>query len=181
MADGHLSWISTSWSLVRRAHESASDDAEAARQLLFERYGGAVRRFLTAVLRDADTAEELTQEFALELIRGGFRHADPERGRFRDYVKSSLIHLVGKHRQRERRQPLPLSPTDPALTTELAAVEDNDAAFDRHWATNCSLVHGNRWPRPTRSSTPCCVCEWNIQNCVRRRWPSNSGVSWGDF
>jgi RNA polymerase sigma factor (sigma-70 family) len=132
MANDHLSWISTSWSLLRQAHEAAEDEAAAARQLLFERYGGAVRRFLTAVLCDSDAAEELTQEFAVELVRGGFRGANPERGRFRDYVKSSLIHLVGKHRRRKRRRPQLLSPENPALT-ELALAEDNDRNFDRHW------------------------------------------------
>lgn len=133
MADDHLSWISTSWSLVRRAHEAKTDDATAARQLLFERYGGAVRRFLTAVLRDADMAEDLAQEFALNLVRGGFRHAHPSRGRFRDYVKSSLFSLVSKHHRRERRRPWPVPPNSPMLTAEPTPATDGEEAFDRHW------------------------------------------------
>jgi RNA polymerase sigma factor (sigma-70 family) len=133
MADDHLSWITTSWSLVRRAHEGEPDDVTAARQLLFERYSGAVRRYLTSVLRDLDTVEELTQEFALELIRGGYRRADSRRGRFRDYVKSSLIYLVGKHRRCERRQPRPVSSNSPVLATKPAPAGDSEEAFDRHW------------------------------------------------
>src|SRR5688572_15010871 len=88
MSDTHLSAIATSWSLLRRAHDAPADDAAAARRLLIERYGGAVKRYLTSVLGNRDTAEELTQEFALDLVRGGFRRADPNRGRFRDYVKA---------------------------------------------------------------------------------------------
>lgn len=78
MSNDHLSRIATSWSLLGRALET-TDDAAAARQLLVERYGGTVRRFLTAVLRDADAADELTQVFALGLIRGGFGRADRSR------------------------------------------------------------------------------------------------------
>lgn len=132
----HLSAIATSWSLLRRAHEAPAEKAAAARRLLIERYGGAVRRYLTAVLRDADAAEDLAQEFALALVRGCFQRAEPGRGRFRDYVKLSLVHLVGKYRRRRRRQPRPIPADSPMLAAKPAPATDGDAVLDRHWRDN---------------------------------------------
>jgi RNA polymerase sigma factor (sigma-70 family) len=129
MSTERLSGIATSWTLLRAAYDAPPDDAQAARQLLIERYGGAARRYLTAVVRDPDVADDLSQEFALDLVRGGFRRADPARGRFRDYVKSALVHLVGKHRRRERRQPR--TGTDRA--DRPAPAGEAAASFDRHW------------------------------------------------
>lgn len=129
-----LSQISTAWTVLAQAHHGPSDDAAAARRLLVERYGGAVRGYLRAALDDPDAADDLAQQFALGLIQGDFRRADRARGKFRNYVKTSLFHLVAKHRQRERRRPRPLS----AAAEHLAAVADRPAAedsdrFDRAW------------------------------------------------
>src|SRR5256885_1610619 len=72
--------------------------------------------------RDEVEAEELCQEFALRFLRGDFRHADPDRGRFRDYLKVALRHLAGERSRRPR--PLPLSgdrsvpPPDPVADVE---------------------------------------------------------------
>jgi len=99
-----LSHIATRWSMLRQAHQD-TDAATQARQELLERYCGAVYRYLFSAVRDHHVAEDLTQEFALRFVRGLFRHADPERGRFRDYVKTALFHLVDDFRQRQRRQP----------------------------------------------------------------------------
>lgn len=129
MSNERLSGITTSWTLLRTAYDAPPDDAQAARRLLIERYGGAARRYLAAVLRDPDAADDLSQEFALDLVRGGFRRADPARGRFRDYVKSALFHLVGKHRRRQRRQPR----TGTDRSDQPAPAGESAASFDRHW------------------------------------------------
>ena len=63
-----LDRISTSWSLLAQAHAGPQDAAAAARALLVERYRGAVRRYLGALLRDDQAADDLTQEFGLALI-----------------------------------------------------------------------------------------------------------------
>src|SRR5262245_39012466 len=125
-----LSHITTLWSLVRRAHGDA-DAAGEARRLLLERYSGAVHRYLLGALRDADAADELFQEFALRFVRGDFRNADPERGRFRDFVKSSLFYLVVKSRRRKQSAPRQLSPADePSAEPDLFNSEEE---FRRSW------------------------------------------------
>src|SRR5262245_32340965 len=73
---GRLSEISTAWTVLRQLHAGTGAEADEALQLLAHRYRGAVYRYLRHALGDADTAEDLTQEFFLDLLRGRFRHAD---------------------------------------------------------------------------------------------------------
>src|SRR5271170_5133899 len=102
-----LSSITTLWSVVMQAHQGETDESARARRQLLERYLGAVYRYLLGALRDGDAADELFQEFALRFVRGDFKRADPERGRFRDFVKSSLFYLVVNHQKRKRPLQLP--------------------------------------------------------------------------
>ena len=84
-----LGRISTPWPLVYRSNHAQAGEANAARHQLLARYGGAVRRSLRKVLRDADAADEVLQEFALQVVHGDLRGADPRRGRFRHFVRRS--------------------------------------------------------------------------------------------
>src|SRR5262245_54311576 len=95
--DNRLSRISTMWTVLRQAHGGATDTASAAKQLLLERYGGAVRRYLLGLLKDPHEADDLTQEFALLVVTGKFHGADPAKGRFRNYVKTSLFQIGRAH------------------------------------------------------------------------------------
>jgi RNA polymerase sigma-70 factor (ECF subfamily) len=127
-----LSSITTLWSVLREAHEGKGEAATAAQELLMRRYGEAVRRYLLAVVRDPHAADELTQEFALALVRGSFRAADPQRGRFRDYVKTVLYHLVvSKYREAQKQPRAVLPPNSPALANLAAPAPDADQAFDQ--------------------------------------------------
>src|SRR5262249_50115979 len=107
-SDQPLSLIPTPWSLVCRAHHGAAGEARAARQQLFERCGGAARRYPRNFLHNADAADEVFQEFSLHLLRGNLRGADPDRGRFRNYVKGTLFHLIADYRRQRRKWPGPL-------------------------------------------------------------------------
>ena len=88
--DQRLSRMSTQWTMVLQAHGDEADVANAALAGLAQRYLGVVYRYLLGSVRDPDAAAELTQELALRILRGGFRHADPHRGRFRDYLEDGL-------------------------------------------------------------------------------------------
>ncbi len=91
-----LSRIDTPWSIVRQAHGTVEAATAAQRQLL-DRYGGAIRRYLLAALRDREAADELFQEFALKFVQGDFKQVDPEFGRFRSFVKTVLYRMVALH------------------------------------------------------------------------------------
>src|SRR5262245_48034421 len=92
--DIHLSRLETIWTEVFLAHQGDGQQIPLAQQKLLHRYRGAIYRYLLASLRDPDAADEVSQEFALKLLKGEFKRADPGRGRFRDFVKTALYHLI---------------------------------------------------------------------------------------
>lgn len=138
-----LSSIDTPWSVVLKAHHGSDDSVRCAQQALLDRYGGAVRRYLRACLRNNEAAGELFQEFALRLVRGDFRAADPERGRFRSFVKSALFHLIVDFRRQEAHKDRPLADAPSAgpqaaadsIQEELFVQSWRDELFSRTWET----------------------------------------------
>jgi DNA-directed RNA polymerase specialized sigma24 family protein len=112
--DQRLSRMSTMWTMVLEAHGAEAAAANAALAGLAQRYSAVVYRYLLGAVRDPDTAAELSQEFALRILQGAFRRADPGRGRFRDYLKTALIHLVDDYHRVQRARPRPLPADVPA-------------------------------------------------------------------
>jgi RNA polymerase sigma-70 factor (ECF subfamily) len=136
-----LNLISTPWSLVRRAHDGPAQAVNSARQQLLERYGGAVRRYLRKVLHNSDAADEIAQEFALQLLHGDLHGANPQRGRFRNFVKGTLFHLIADYHKQRRAWPGPLPADDGALATN-----PEDAESDRHFLESwCDELLARAW------------------------------------
>jgi RNA polymerase sigma-70 factor (ECF subfamily) len=135
-ADPRLSRIVTLWTMLERAHGRQTLGADAvadAQRVLMQRYCGAVYRYLLGALRSEDEAAELFQEFALRFLRGDFRRADRQRGRFRDYLKTSLINLVRTHRAERHRAPaaLPSDAHDPRQ--DAVEARESDGEFLGTW------------------------------------------------
>ncbi len=131
-AGGRLSRIDTRWSWLYQAHSGAAA-ASMAQVRLLEQYGGAVYRYLLGALRDPAAAEELSQEFSLRLIRGDFKGVNPERGRFRDYVKTVLFRLVANFHKRRQTEPRQLPENAPDPADPLAVPPDPDKEFLEAW------------------------------------------------
>ncbi len=127
-----LSQISTAWTLLGAAHGKEPGDPGGARAQLLQRYSGAAYRYLLGAVGDPDVAQDLAQEFALRFLRGDFRHAAPERGRFRHYLKTALIHLVTDH-HRARRKWVGLAPDAPEPAAPAPASVDSDRIFLAGW------------------------------------------------
>jgi len=129
----HLSQITTLWSKVYDAHGVDAQAANVARQQLLRRYGGAIKRYLLGALRDPETADELTQEFALRFLDGKYRGAAPERGRFRNFVKGVLAHLIADHFRRQQARPrhVPLDAAD--VSAACADPASPDPLFLESW------------------------------------------------
>lgn len=73
-----LDRISTQWSIINDP-----------RQFVI-RYAPAIRGYLQAILRNAHDAEEAEQDFLVRVVQHGFVRANPDRGRFRDYLKAAV-------------------------------------------------------------------------------------------
>jgi DNA-directed RNA polymerase specialized sigma24 family protein len=74
------------------------------------RYGPAVQRYIRAILRDQDAADETWQELVTNLLRRGGPSTWPGRGRFRDYLRMSarnaaITYLRGKNRRAANELP----------------------------------------------------------------------------
>ena len=121
-----LSQIKTQWTLMFDAHRGPEGAEAAAGQLLL-RYYRAVYRYLLGTVREPAVAEELTQDFAMRFLRGDFQRANPQRGRFRDFLKTALRHQAVDHwrKQGKAAQPLPAA--------DLPAGEELDRPFLDGW------------------------------------------------
>ena len=132
--DLHISRINTAWSMVREAHGDHTA-VQSAQQQLLERYGGAIRRYALSALRSEDAADDVFQEFALKFVRGDFGNADPERGRFRAFVKTIVYRLIVDYQRRAkklgREGAMHSNIAEPAAGE--ADVKDDDAIFSASW------------------------------------------------
>jgi RNA polymerase sigma-70 factor (ECF subfamily) len=136
-----LSLIPTLWSLVYRAHDGPADGVNPARRQLLERYGGAIQRYLRKVIRDPDGADEVFQEFAVQVLHGDLRGANPQRGRFRNFVKGTLFHMIADYRKDKHKWPGPLPDHGNALSARTEEME-----FDKHFVESwCDELLAHAW------------------------------------
>ena len=123
-----LSELMTQTTLLYQAQNGTPEQADAAKQLLMLRYSGAVHRYLLKVVGDPEAARDLNQEFSVKFLEGKFRHFDPSRGRFRDYLKRALHNLMVDHfRKRQGAAQL-----DTAMEADIVG-DDGLGEFDRQF------------------------------------------------
>src|SRR5262249_53074043 len=132
-ADTKLNQIVTLWSVVRQAHTDESEQGRQARQRLLERYLCAIRRYLLGAVRDADTADDLVQDFAIRFLGGALAGADPSRGRFRDFVKGVLFHLVADYHKKKARGHRQFADDAPEPGADCSLAAERELAFAQSW------------------------------------------------
>ncbi len=139
----------TRWTLVL---EARGDTPEARRALgdLCEHYWQPVFEFLRREGRSDESARELAQAFFARVLAGaGFPHADPARGRFRNFLLGALRHFLADEQKRASRlkrgggdPDLPLDAPETETGTESTGAARRlpsvappaDSLFDRAWA-----------------------------------------------
>lgn len=105
MPDERIEAIQTRWSLIRNAHLTGQpESASEARRLLVMRYAPAIRRYVGAIVRNDEDADELSQDLMVRLMRGDFGGADPSKGRFRDLLKTAIRNLVKSGWEKNNRR-----------------------------------------------------------------------------
>jgi RNA polymerase sigma-70 factor (ECF subfamily) len=89
--------------MVLAAGKGASPDADAALASLCQTYWYPLYAFVRRLGHQPADAQDLTQEFFARLLEKQYlRAADPERGRFRSFLLSSVKHFLSKERDRTK-------------------------------------------------------------------------------
>jgi RNA polymerase sigma-70 factor (ECF subfamily) len=134
----NLDRISTQWSqLDNPAH-------------FLMRYAPAVRSYLVALLKNPHDAEEATQEFLLRVMEQGFVRANPDRGRFRDYLKIAVRNAAMTLLR--KRKAMSLQAVEPSLADQTSAEERwlatwRQCLLDKAWRAleNYQHRHPGNW------------------------------------
>ena len=127
VSDRLLNQITTRWSIV----------IDPSR--LMVRYASAIRSYLEAILRDGHAADEVAQNFAIQVLENSFDSASPGRGRFRDYVKVSARNAALSYLRRRKRAGRESALTgilEKTLADPAGSIEPTQAASDEwlgHW------------------------------------------------
>jgi RNA polymerase sigma-70 factor (ECF subfamily) len=101
-----------------------------------DRYGQLLYRYARARgASDAD-AEDVVQEVEMYLFKAldGFQY-DACKGRFRAYLRASVVHAMGRRASRERRQPTALDPHDFDVLRHEEEARGDDR-WEREWQLN---------------------------------------------
>src|SRR5689334_9752642 len=88
-------FLTTQWSVVVRAGQSASAEANSALEDLCRTYWYPLYAFVRRQGHNCHDAEDLTQSFFARLLETrNLRLADRERGRFRSFLLTALKHFL---------------------------------------------------------------------------------------
>ena len=133
----------TRWTLVVAAGDPRRKEARSALVSLCESYWYPLYAYVRRRGYPPEHAQDLTQEFFMRLLEGRYLdRADPENGRFRAFILTSLKFFLGDEGDRERAQkrgggavlPLELSSGEERYRREPAHDETPERIFERRWA-----------------------------------------------
>jgi RNA polymerase sigma-70 factor (ECF subfamily) len=140
---GASQFPTTRWTLVVAAGDSRRKEAQSALVSLCENYWYPLYAYLRRRGYPADQAQDLTQEFFMRVLEGRYLdRADPEKGRFRSFLLTSLKFFVADEEDRQRAHkrgggmivPLEFSSGEERYQREPAHDETPERIFERRWA-----------------------------------------------
>jgi RNA polymerase sigma-70 factor (ECF subfamily) len=140
---GSSQFPTTRWTLVVADSDPNRKEARSALVALCENYWYPLYAYLRRRGHPADQAQDLTQEFFTRLLEGRYLdRADPEKGRFRSFLLTSLKFFVADEEDRQRAHKrggghlvsLEFSSGEERYQREPAHDETPERIFDRRWA-----------------------------------------------
>src|SRR5205823_5172448 len=117
------------WDEVAAAH-GQGDEASQALANLARRYLPAIYSYIRGTVRNDHDADDLAQKFALRLVEGKFANASPERGRFRDLLRTAVRNLITDHFRSKEMPNVPEGAPEPAAAPVPPSADD----FDQKWS-----------------------------------------------
>src|ERR1700721_320541 len=140
---GSSQFPTTRWTLVVAAGDPQRKDARSALVSLCENYWYPLYAFLRRRGYAPDRAQDLTQEFFMRVREGRYLdRADPEKGRFRSFILTSLKFFAADEKSRQRAQKrgggavvsFEFSSGEERYQREPGHDETPDRIFERRWA-----------------------------------------------
>jgi len=140
---GSSRFPTTRWTLVVAAANPGQKEARSALASLCENYWYPLYAYLRRRGYSPDQAQDLTQEFFIRVLEGRYLYrADPQKGRFRAFILTSLKFFVADEEDRERAQkrggglvvPLEFASGEERYQREPAHDETPERIFERRWA-----------------------------------------------
>jgi RNA polymerase sigma factor (sigma-70 family) len=102
---GSSQFPTTRWTLVVAAGDPRRKDARSALVSLCEKYWYPLYAYLRRRGYAPDQAQDLTQEFFMRVLEGRYLdRADPEKGRFRSFILTSLKFFAADEQDRQHAQ-----------------------------------------------------------------------------
>lgn len=147
--DGHGGWIvqacwrfeetmtfpDTTWTVLAQATIHGGESERAALGKLCERYWKPVASVMRSRGVPADRVEDLTQDFFVRLMEGGFfRRAERERGKFRSFLMNALKNFLADDARRTMAEKRGGQLERVELKDDVEMVEDDEMRFDFAWA-----------------------------------------------
>src|SRR5579872_2942289 len=140
---GASDFPTTRWTLVVAAADPQRKEARSALASLCENYWYPLYAYVRRRGYLPDKAQDLTQEFFIRVLEGRYLdRADPEKGRFRAFILTSLKFFLADEGDRERAQkrgggailPLEFPMGEERCQREPAHDETPERIFERRWA-----------------------------------------------
>jgi RNA polymerase sigma-70 factor (ECF subfamily) len=98
-------FATTHWSVVVAAGQGSTEPAQQALETLCRNYWYPVYAYVRRKGYKAEDAQDLTQEFFAQLIsKDRLRLADREKGKFRNFLLSTLDYFLAREWNRAHRQ-----------------------------------------------------------------------------
>jgi RNA polymerase sigma factor (sigma-70 family) len=140
---GPSQFPTTRWTVVVAAGDPHRKETRSALASLCENYWYPLYAYLRRRGYPADQAQDLTQAFFMRVLEGRYLdRADPEKGRFRSFILTSLKFFVADEADRDRAQkrgggailPLEFVSGEDRYQREPAHDETPERIFERRWA-----------------------------------------------
>jgi RNA polymerase sigma-70 factor (ECF subfamily) len=140
---GPSQFPTTRWTLVLAAGDPRPKEARSALVALCESYWYPLYAYLRRRGYSADQAQDLTQDFFVRVLEGRYLdRADPEKGRFRSFILTSLKFFIADEGDRERAQKrgggtvesFEFTSGEERYRREPAHDETPERIFERRWA-----------------------------------------------